>query len=171
MSDNRERFAFLGREFLTWLWFESETHNGIVQCDGIGQIGIEFGQKLVLETGGNIREGSSVQAEAPALAEEARVALRVGKKVSRARLTLAIGDKSFQVGIDAETFTLSGAKLPTLMAGEDAQRMEERLHLLDELENILDSLYVAFVRLRMDAQSWTPLAESMRAWVLQPAPI
>lgn len=169
IQPSRDRFAFLGREFLTWLWFEAERSGGAVQVESLGPVRVEFGQRLVLESGGAVREDSTVKAEAPSLAEEARTALRVGKKVSRARLLVDVGERHFELGIDAETLTLSGVKLPTLLAGEDAQRLEERLHLIDEVENIVDELYMTFIRLRKDADTWAPVREALRAWVLEGA--
>ncbi|MFZ4578652.1 MAG: hypothetical protein ACOYOB_09700 [Myxococcota bacterium] len=164
---SRERYAFLGREFLTWLWYESAHNNSRVQTDTFGAVQVEFGQRLTLETGGNVREGSTVSADAPTETEEARTALRTGKKVSRARLILEVADKHYELGIDAETLTLSQLKLPVVSGGEDLWRIEERLKLLDEVEAIIDELYVAFVRLRRDEEAWGRVREAMREWVLE----
>lgn len=166
MSDqSKDRFSFLGREFLTWLWFESERTGGRIDTPSWGAVGVEFGQRLTLETAGTIKEGSTVQAEAPSQAEEARTALRVGKKVSKARLHLDLGERQYAFGIDAESLTLSGVKLPTLLAGDDPQKLDERLRLLDELESVLDELYVSFVQLRRDRERWPATAEAIRGWV------
>lgn len=163
-----ERFAFLGREFLTWLWFQAERSQGMIQATNLGAVRVEFGQRLVLESGGNIREGSTVSAEAPSETEEARTALRTGKQVSRARLILEHGERQFQLGIDAETFTFSSCKLPTLLAGDDAQRIDERIKLLDELEGIVDDLYLTFIHLRRDPEAWRLVGEELRTWVARP---
>lgn len=160
-----QRFTFLGREFLTWLWFEAERSQGLVKTEQFGAVTVEFGQRLVLESGGNVREGSTVQAEAPSQTEEARTALRTGKKVARARLTLTSGERQYTLGIDAETLVFSSVKLPTILAGEDAQRLEERLRLLDEVEAIVDELYMTFIRIRKDAETWGPVREAIRSWV------
>lgn len=167
--DNKERFSFMGREFLTWLWFESERNNGRIEAINAGPIGVEFAQRLSLESGGNVREGSTVSAEAPAQAQEARTALRVGKKVSRARLVLDVADKQFEVGLDAETLTLTNGKLPTQLGIRDEAGLDERLALLDQLEAVVDDLYLTFVRLRMVEATWAPVREAMRAWVAEPS--
>lgn len=159
-----ERFSFLGREFLTWLWFESERGNGQIALPD-GTVGIEFAQRLALESGGNLREGSTVQAEAPAQAQEARTALRVGKKVAKARLIIELGGKQFATGIDAETLVLSNAKLPTELGVADAQGLDERMALLDQLEAAVDGLYLHFVGLRRNEATWAPIREQMRQWV------
>jgi hypothetical protein len=161
----RDKYAFLGREFLTWLWFEAERGHGAVKTPTFGDVKVEFGQRLVLESGGNVREGSTVQADAPALAEESRVALRTGKKVSKAKIVLEAGERTFSVGLDAETLTLAPVKLPAVLATGDAPRLDDRLQLLDELEAIVDELYVRFVQVRADAKSWGPVRDAMRDWV------
>ncbi|MSP91971.1 MAG: hypothetical protein EXR79_09270 [Myxococcales bacterium] len=166
----RDRFAFLGREFLTWLWFEAETNKGAVDTPTFGPVRVDFGQRLTLETGGNVREGSTIQAEMPLLVEESRVALRTGKKVARARLVLEVGERTFQFGLDAESLTLAQVKLPTVLSTEDAPRVDERLLLLDELEAMVDEMYARFVRLRSDAKAWGPVRDEMRRWVAAPAP-
>ncbi len=165
MDNSAERFAFLGREFLTWLWFEAERTGGGVDTPTFGRVGVDFGQRLSLETGGNTKEGSTVQADAPSQAEEARTALRTGKKVAKARLLLDAGERQYQVNLDAESLTIAGAKLPTMLGPKDASLLDERLRLIDELEAILDEMYVGFVKLRMDEGQWAPVREAMREWV------
>ena len=55
------KFAFLGREFLTWLWFEAEHNSSRIETPQFGPVTVEFGQRLVLTSGGNVPEGSTVQ--------------------------------------------------------------------------------------------------------------
>lgn len=168
-----DRYGFLGREFLTWLWYATDANNGVVEVPDLGPIRVEFGQRLTLESVGNVREGSTVNADAPSQTEEARTALRVGKKVSRARLQIdVLGgteglERHFEVALDAETLTFSGVKLPSLMATDEAMRLEERLRLMDELENLVDTLYTQFVTTRKEEATWAPVRESIRTWVQQ----
>ena len=68
MADNsRDRFSFLGREFLTWLWFETERTSGKIETATFGPVGVEFGQSLKLETGGGIKHAESLLAGEPFL--------------------------------------------------------------------------------------------------------
>ena len=171
MADRSDRYGFLGREFLTWLWYATDANNGLIDVPDLGHVRVEFGQRLTLESVGNVREGSTVNADAPSQTEEARTALRVGKKVSRARLLIDVSggaegiERHFEVALDAETLTFSGVKLPTLMATDEAMRLEERLRLMDELENLVDTLYTQFVSTRRDESAWGPVREAIRAWV------
>ncbi len=167
MSDvpKSDRYAFLGREFLTWLWYAAESGNGMVAIEADVEVRVDFARRLVLETGGGVREGSTVQADAPSLAEESRTALRTGKKVAAARLVLDIDGRTFEVGLNADTFALSGVKVPSVLADGDGDRIDERLGLLDEVETLLDGLYIRFIRLRVSDQ-WPESRTAIRDWIL-----
>ena len=154
MSDAAERFSALSREFLTWMWFESERNNGRVDLEDVSAVGVEFAHRLTLESPGAAREGHTVSADAPSEAEEARVALRTGKKVASSRLLLHVGERQFELSISAETFVFSGVKLPTLLTAGDDDRLSERLALIEELEALLDGLYLQYARLRLDETRW-----------------
>ncbi len=166
MSDAHERFAALGREFLTWLWFESERNHGRVNLDGVGPIGVELTRRLALETGGAAGENSTVSADTPTVVEEARVALRTGKKVASTRLLLEVGERQFELAIHGESFVFSGVKLPTLLTAAEDERLAERFALIEELEAIVDGLYVQFARLRLDPDAWPETRAAMARWVL-----
>ncbi len=160
------RGTFLGREFLTWLWFESERSGGTVNSEQFGAVRVDFGQRLSLQSTSGAREGSTVKAEAPGETEEARSALRTGKQVTTARLFVATADREFWLSIDADTFTFSGVKLPSVLGGKDDNKVDERLLLLDELEGVVDELYMIFIKLRADPQAWPDIREGIHQWVL-----
>lgn len=162
-----DSFSYLSREFLTWLWFESHRKGSLVHLEGTGQLRVDFARRLSLESGGAARERSAVTADLPTLAGEAHAALRAGKKVASTTLLLDVGERHFEVSVDAETFTFRGVKLPTVLATSDVERLDERLALLDELEAILDGLYVAFARLRSDAERWHAVRQELHGWVLR----
>jgi hypothetical protein len=54
-----------------------------------------------------------------------------------------------------------------LLGKGEANALDERLALLDELEAVMDALFVGFVRLRKDEASWAPVRDEMRQWVAQ----
>ena len=77
-----EQRRFVGREFLVWLWFESELFEGRFELQGIGpsEIWLESQMTLVQE-----KEQSRLKGAAPSSAPEAHEALRQGKLPSQAR--------------------------------------------------------------------------------------
>ncbi len=167
-NDNADRTSWLGREFLTWLWFESERNSTHIELENIGAVAVDFGQSLVLEAPGLGADGNTVKSDAPTQAEEARTALRTGKKVAKTRILVDHGEQHYEVSFSAETFTFGAAKLPTVLTSVDDERLDERLALFDRLEAILDGLYVKFVRLRMDDEAWAEVRAAMYRWVVTP---
>ena len=164
-SARPENMAFLAREFLTWLWYEAARGSGIVHLDGVGPVRVDFARQLRLESPGEGGEATAVNADLPTLADEARVALQTGKKVASTTLLLDVGERHFQVAINAEAFTFSGVKLPTVLGTGDGEQLDERLALLDQLEGIVDGLYVSYARLRLDPAQWPQVRGDMHRWV------
>ena len=165
MGHNDGGLGFLDGEFLTWLWFEGERTGGVVQADGVGAVSVGFVRKLVLESPGVIVEGHTVSADMPTLADEARTALKTGKKVALASLVLDVEDRHFEATVHAETMTLRSVKLPVVLTAEDVEQLDERLVLLDELEMIVDGLYLTYARLRLNSERWLETRAAMTAWV------
>ncbi len=155
----------LGREFLTWLWYAAESNADVVDVDGVGFVRVLFAQRMLLTSLGPAQENSSIASDSPALTDEARAALKTGKKVAKATLLLDLDERHFEVTVDAATFALSGVKLPTVISDHEEERLAERLSLLDELESVLDGLYLQFARLRLDEPAWYQTRVAMHAWV------
>ncbi len=169
-TESSDRPTWLGGEFLTWLWYESERAGGHIELEDIGNIAISFAHSLVLEAPGLGAEGNTVRSETPSLAEEARTALKTGKKVAKTRILIDHGEQHYEVTFAADDFTFGAAKLPTVLTDGDEERLLERLGLLDRLEAMIDGLYVRFVRLRLDTDKWLEVRAAMHAWVIGPAP-
>ena len=134
MSD----LSFIGREFLTWLWFVTEKGGPTIQIDGVGAVVVTFTKRLQLSSLGAMREDSTVVSEAPSLADEARTALKTGKKVAKASLMLDLDERHFELTVDATTFAFTGVKLPTVLKDDEAIRLADRLAALDEMEDVAE---------------------------------
>jgi hypothetical protein len=155
---------YLGREFLTWLWFRSSRQSGIFEMTD-GPLEVWFDAKLTLEAGGDIKESNVVKAENPTETSEAHAALLTGKLVSDARLRLVSGQKQWTVSIKGDTMALSGIKIPALLSREDDDQLYERFMLIEEVEDTIAGLYQQFMGLRLDDDAWRPEVQAIRAWV------
>lgn len=167
-----DRFTFLGSEFLTFLWFQAEANGDGFVTLGSDPCRVEFDQSLTMVSGGNVIESATLKSDSPSHTEEARTALRQGKKVAKARIVLEHGERQYQFTIAAEGLVLSGVKLPTILGGKsDAAAadgmaaVQERMLLLDELEGLIDSMYVGFCALRSSGVHWDVACQKVRAWV------
>ena len=164
---NRINFTrFLGREFLTWLWFRSDANEGMFDIP-TGAVEVWFDAKLTLEAQGDLKEQNVVKAENPTEADEARASLLTGKLVAEARLRIIRDQKQWTVNVKGDTLALSGVKIPALLSRDDEEQLYERFYLMEELEDLFSDLYEQFIRLRLDDDTWREEIQAIRGWVHQ----
>lgn len=169
MFDRIKTTEFLGREFLTWLWFCSDVQEGLFRDldDPSGDaVEVWFDDALKLEVRvDKARESTTARGEAPGEMAAARAALRAGQKVTEAKLRIVKGEREYVCTIKADRLSLSGVKCPRSFAPDTEERVVERLLLLEDLERTIDALFERFVRLRLDPAAWGAELSRMRAWV------
>jgi len=151
--------SFLGQEFLTWLWYQSEINSGLIDLNEFGPVEVWIEDRLVLETGTTgLRETVICQGRNLDLAE-ARTALREGKKVTQARLRLKSQDHEWRLTVKAEGLEMTGVRAPKTLdpeaeeTGSEAGQVLDRLAVIRELIMIMDALYTRFLAARL-TESW-----------------
>ncbi len=143
---------FLGYEFLTWLWFLSETEGGAVRLPDGREAEIHPGDMLVLSLpdDGNERVRCSTQAGD---LHEARTALRRGKLVEEAQLFIKVGENEYALRLDTNLWALRGLRTPKQMndpgEGDPDGRFLEKMYFLEEVFACLDTLYERFLLMRL----------------------
>lgn len=168
MIERLEPTAFLGREFLTWLWFQSDTQSGLVEpADGGSAVEVWFVDRLTLSGGGQGSSRVVVRSEEPGASWEARTALRAGKKVEQACLRIVREQREWGLIITGSTLAVSSVKLPAILTREEDDQTQERFHLLDQIDELVGALFVRFMKLRFDRSNWTAEVEAMRSWVAE----
>lgn len=156
--------TWLGRECLTWLLWKSESTDAIAQVDG-QPLTCVFHGKLVLRAGGGDVTELAVKGVTSPYSPLVKKALDKGLLVHGARLQLTHGESQYDVGVDAETFDVKGAKLPALLQEEEGERITERLELAGRLSGLLDALVQAFVAERI-SRSWeSKTVPALKAWL------
>lgn len=110
--------SFLGREFLTWLWFRCEAEGGEFEIPADGgrtnsvAVMVEDALSLVsLEEDGAVM---SLRKGTPTTRPEAASALAAGMQLKKARIFMAQGPREWQFTLDGETLDLGGLKTPEL---------------------------------------------------------
>ena len=160
----------LGQEFLTWLWFRSAT--GGIFNDASGRpFTVSMEQRIVVQGGeGEHLETASVSGVDSEL-REARMGLTVGKKVTRALLRLEREPEEWKVTLKAADFSLGSLKTPKIESGgrdvdPDALFLE-KMYLTESCLELIDILYTAFLRLRLDdgAEGWRSEVRRLREWM------
>ena len=162
----QETRRFLGREFLAWLWFESELFEQRFSIAEFGDCEVWLERSITLESNGEREiEKSKLTGEAPSGRPEAREALRQGKLPTQAKLVVKRGEQDFSLVLDADTLGLSGVKIPALLKGDGDDPFYERIQLIEELEGAVESLYRAFLLLRLDPSWGRAVMPAIRAWM------
>lgn len=162
LADLIEKKRFVGREFLVFLWFESEILEGRLTTRGGKSCELFLESKITLV---QEKEKSQLDGAVPASSPEAHEALRQGKLPIRAKLRVTCGEFEYSFVFAADTLTLSAVKLPAVVREETDEQFYERMYLLEALESQLDALYAEFAALRISALWDSEVVPVMRAWV------
>ena len=159
----------LGQEFLTWLWFQSDTAPGSFTDSKGAPFSVSMEQRIVVQGGeGDSLETASVSGSLSPL-REARYGLATGKKVTRALLRLEKDDLAWQFTLKAEDFSFNSLKTPKIE--KDAEDDEpdalllEKIYLMESCVDLLDSLYVRFLKLRLSPADWEKEVLQVHKWM------
>lgn len=164
MSDKLRRTQFLGREFLTWLLFRSFRDGGMVKL-GDRTIEVYFERALTLDGENPAREMATIKVDDPTRSEEVMLSLKLGKKVSKAMITLIIDTHEFTTNIDSSTLALKSLKLPDAKGLDIYEIMEEKATFTDTVEDAIHQLFVQFVKMRINDAEWSREAEEIAGWI------
>lgn len=164
------RTRFLGREFLVWLWFESETFDGRFELPRIGAFQLWLESSITLEREHQGREQSKLIGAAPSTTSEAHEALRLGKLPTQARFHLEIDGRGYGAVLHGDTLALSAVTLPQLIQREEDERFHERMALLQEVEEVRDALYATFLALRFGSDWDSAVLPRLQDWIADRSP-
>lgn len=164
LLDIIQQKKFLGSEFLTWLWYQSEKNGGAVLVPEQDAITLWIDDRLELESSDPTDQRNVLRGGAPSTSPEARAALREQRKASMAKLRVAKGEREWAFQLDAKTLDLKGVKIPALLTNEEDDKFFERVHLIEELKEVIEALYGRFIRLRV-SQEWAAERDDMARWV------
>lgn len=156
--------TFLGREFLTWLLFTSESGDPVVQHDGEGVVVLFSGRVVLKGIHGEVHELSARGAMAP-YSEQVKHALDRGLLVHGARVRLTRGERTWECALDAEFLDVRSAKLPALLTEEEDDRVTERIELIEQLSAMIDSLLEAFIAIRVSKTWGKKVVPAMKTWM------
>lgn len=155
---------FLGNEFLMWLWNEAGSKGGEVAL-GDHAATVMFSKTIDLDCCYGQSGRTQLKFEVPTEMIEAMDALRSGKVVRKAGLTVALHGQLFTLNLGGEGLTVGGLKLPEIEKADSARVVfEERITLLRDFMKGMDQIFDAFLKVRA-GESWDGHAEAMRRWI------
>ena len=132
------RVAFLGPEFLSWLWYRTENQGPEFSVEGVeGALEIWFDDRLIVGSTLVNAQENHFQGGHPTTSLEARSALRLGKLATEARLRIVHGSREWSFILKGADLSLNGVKIPSVLSKDDEERLYERLYLLEELDRMV----------------------------------
>lgn len=160
---------FLGREFLTWLWFKSEERAGTVRVANLGDLQMVFVRRLVLESGDGEYCQSVVCQGLHSDLKEGKAALRLGKKIKEARIQLTKDTEKWEFTIKADSFQFQSMRLPEgtneMDPHDPVGRLLERIFLVESALTVIDQVFSLFLSRRVSPQWISEEIPRIRKWL------
>ena len=168
MSEAEDR-SFLGEDFLTWMWFRSETGKASFELPGHHSIAVMLDDFLTFGNAENEEMVQTLRHGLPTKAPEAGVALRSGRRLASASLIVAEGDEQWAFMLDARKMDYLSVKCPesdedaidASAHGDDTSRIQSFLR----LSEIMDGIYRIFLAQRLRKEYETQTLPAIRNWV------
>jgi hypothetical protein len=155
------------RDFLTWLWYHCETADGNVDVPELGRFSIIVDGPLSFSFAADDAKGSgetTVRKGCPVRSAEAKAALGVGKKLKKAKITLARNQEVWAGTFDADRYTFSGFNLPEGEEMEFQSRFAERIDRLQTFQIAMESYFRLFAETLL-AKDWKKTEKKIQQWV------
>ena len=158
----------IGRDFLMWLWFYSETV-GKLEHPQYGEFDLMIEAPLVFI--GDEAQGSGEttikKGDSPLRSAEAKAAIAVGKKLKKAKLTLTRANQIWSGTFDADQFAFSSFKLPEGDAlTNDDEVFAERVLNLSIFREAISSYFRKFADVMLGME-FPAFEKEIREWAQQ----
>jgi recombination associated protein RdgC len=173
MSETNEH-AFLGEEFLTWIWYRTETKKAVFPMEDGAQVGIALDDLLVFGGADENEMQQTLRRGMPTRAMEAAAALKAGKRLSKAKMILAEGNDQWSFTLDGATLSFSSVRCPEPDADEDTSSEgaptpqdidSERMDAFARLSQHFDGVYRIFLRDRLREDWERSTLQEIRHWI------
>ena len=121
----------IGRDFLTWLWYYSETESAIqVEPHGEFEVLVEAPLLFIADEGQGAGESTVKKGDSPTRSAEAKAALAAGKKLKKAKISITRGGEIWSGTFDADQFAFGSFKLP------EGENMDEDSVFCERIQNL-----------------------------------
>ncbi len=155
---------YLGNEFLLWLWHTLETDTDTIKLADKSEVTVMFAKSLSLECPNGESGKEVISAEMPTRLPEAMEAISTGKMPRKAGLILVRHGQQFELTLQSESFSVSGAKLQADEEAEGRAILESRIDAIRNLNETLDLLFESFCQLRCSSE-WSKRIEKIGKWI------
>ncbi|MBW2610373.1 MAG: hypothetical protein JRC68_08530 [Deltaproteobacteria bacterium] len=147
---------FLGRDFLVWLWFKSDTNDGIIDLGDDNTVELWFDGKVTLQSESDEAVETVTCSGINPRLREARFALTENKKVTKASIRLHIGDDEYGFTLDSSWLNFGSFKAPKVMQDDNDDPdglFYEKAGLIEKAVATMDTIFSIFIKIRV-SQEW-----------------
>jgi hypothetical protein len=156
---------FLGMEFLTWLYWHSETNNGKMNIPGVEEFELWLEAPIQLVSDYGEATNVTLKGGTPLEGPEARIGFRENKKLAKTRLRVNYRNQTFTCGFNALNFAITGLKIPAPPNASGPDYVFVRLEIFEEFEKFFTSIFETFLKLRLKDSAWNEQRDKLRKWV------
>ena len=156
----------LGRDFLLYLWYLSETGKTIETAD-YGEFEVMLEAPLCLIGDGDdpgAGEATIKKGDSPIRGAEVKAALSVGKKLRKAKLTFTRLNQIWSGTFDADSFSFSSFALPEGEAQERSELFTERVEFLDIFREVITSGFRQYANAMLNGKDADTVA-ALKEWI------
>jgi hypothetical protein len=164
-SDNALESVDLGEDFLTWLWYKSDTGTAFNVNGDTVEAFVEGPMTLVSE--GEGAHEAILRKGVPSIAKETQAAFITGKKLRVAKVTFAKSeDEIWSCKLNANTFTFGGLKVPKAERKLDAaSKFQQNIMNIEAFFAMFNSIYSDFCNIRKDDIAWKDEVKAIVDWM------
>ena len=156
----------LGRDFLLYLWYLSETGKTI-DTKEFGEFEVMLEAPLCLTGDGDdpgAGETTVKKGDSPIRGAEVKAALSVGKKLRKARLTFTRLNQIWTGTFDADHFSFSSFALPEGEAQERSEVFSERVEFLEIFREIIVAGFRQYANAMLNGKDAETVA-ALKEWI------
>ncbi len=163
-GEHADRPDFLGNEFLLWLWHTLQNVGDTVKLADDTEATVMVAKTLTLDCPRGETGRDCLTNEGPTRLPEAFRALQAGKLPRKAGLIVVRQGSQYELTLQAENLSVSGASLPKIEGASGHELHMARVDQLRHLVETLDLLYDAFGRCRTGPE-WSNELGRIRRWL------
>ncbi len=155
-----------GREFLTWLWFASETSGNRIHVENGSPIVVLVEGPMRFFNEGNGAFSAVISKGVPENSAEAKSCLVANKKLKQARVVFCRNEETqWRFTLSADDFAVKGMKLPQTESIDAVSRFQERMAFLEEWRNDFTMIFNSYLDIRTDSRAWPLEISRIREWI------
>ncbi len=154
----------LGMDFMTWLWYVWEKEGGVYHLPDGREFGVMLEGPLTFFREGQGAHEAVLRKGMPLNSREAGTALYCGKKLKRAKVSVAVKDEIYSATLDVD-FAVRSLKLPKGEQLDPSGRFQERMLFIETFWTALLELYDRFLDVRVNRKKWEDTLAGMRGWI------